>query len=62
MLPEAQVKRLRETLIGFRPMRDIGAPRVGSVLGISGFARFDDAEFKTIREAARIEGILSSEE
>jgi serine/threonine-protein kinase len=57
-VPDDEVKRLRDALIGFEPQRDIQRPRVGEVLGISGFAAFDPAEFDTIRKAAEQEGIV----
>ena len=53
-------ERLREALVGFKPQRDIAAPRVGKVLGISGFGPFDDSEFRTIRKAAEQEGMVPS--
>jgi ABC-type phosphate/phosphonate transport system substrate-binding protein len=57
-MPAAEVKRLREALLGFKPQRDIDAGRIGEVLGISGFAAFETAEFDTIRKAAEQEGLV----
>jgi len=57
-VPAAQVARLREWLLDFKPQRDIQAPRIGTVLGISGFGRYDASEFDRIREAAEREGML----
>lgn len=54
----ADAERVKKSLIDFQPQRDIGAPRVGAVLGISGFARFDPEEFAKIRQAAEQEGII----
>jgi phosphonate transport system substrate-binding protein len=57
-LPAAEASRIQQALIGFEPRRDIGAPRIGEILGISGFAPFSAAEFDRIREAAAKEGLL----
>lgn len=57
-MPEADVARLRELLLRFDPQRDIGAPRIGTVLGISGFAAYDAKEFDLIQRAAEREGII----
>ncbi|MBI4950479.1 MAG: PhnD/SsuA/transferrin family substrate-binding protein [Myxococcales bacterium] len=59
-LPAAEVKRLRDALLGFEPQRDIDAGRIGEMLGISGFAEYQAAEFDTIRKAAEHEGLLPS--
>jgi phosphonate transport system substrate-binding protein len=59
-LPRETAERLRQALLRFEPKRDIDAGRVGDVLGISGFAAFDPAEFDTIREAAEQEGMIAS--
>ena len=52
------VQRLRAALLGFEPNRDIDAGRIGEVLGITGFADFQTAEFNAIREAAESEGLV----
>jgi ABC-type phosphate/phosphonate transport system substrate-binding protein len=57
-VPAAEVQRLRELLLGFEPQRDIGAARIGAVLGISGFAPYEGDEFDRIRAAAEREGML----
>lgn len=57
-VPAAEAKRVGEALISFEPQRDIGAPRIGAVLGISGFAPFDPADFTVIRQAAEQEGMV----
>lgn len=57
-MPAAEVERLRKTLLAFKPQRDIDAGRIGEVLGITGFAPFDAAEYDTIRKAAEQEGIV----
>ncbi|MCC6521504.1 MAG: PhnD/SsuA/transferrin family substrate-binding protein [Polyangiaceae bacterium] len=58
-LPAAEVKRLRDALLGFEPQRDIDAGRIGEMLGISGFAEYQATEFDTIRKAAEHEGLLA---
>jgi phosphonate transport system substrate-binding protein len=57
-MPAAEVKRLRDALLGFEPHRDIDAGSIGEVLGITGFADFQTAEFDSIREAAESEGLI----
>ena len=57
-VPAELLTKLRELMINFEPKRDINAPRLGEVLGISGFAPYDSAEFDHIRQAAKQEGIL----
>jgi phosphonate transport system substrate-binding protein len=59
-VPEADVKRWRDLLTGFKPERDIDAGRIGTVLGITGFAPFDPKELELIRQAAESEGMLNS--
>ncbi len=57
-LPADLTDKLRKSLIAFEPKRDIGAPRIGPVMGISGFAPIAAHEFDMIREAAEQEGIM----
>jgi len=55
---DADAVRLRDALLAFQPQRDIDASRIGEVLGISGFAPFEPADFDRVRDAARREGML----
>ncbi|MBK8257994.1 MAG: PhnD/SsuA/transferrin family substrate-binding protein [Polyangiaceae bacterium] len=58
-MPSDEMHALRSALLGFEPKRDIDAGRIGEVLGITGFAPFQTAEFNSIREAAESEGLLA---
>lgn len=58
-MPEAEAAQIRDRLLGFEPQRDVNSARLGAVLGISGFAKYDAAEFDLIREAAEREGLIS---
>src|SRR5690606_28794939 len=57
-LAEDALERIRRNLLAFDPERDVDAGRVGDVLGITGFAAYDAAEFDLIRKAAEQEGLL----
>jgi len=57
-MPEAEAERLKAALLRFKPQLHIDAPRLGAVLGISGFAEFDAADFDVIRQAAEREGFI----
>ncbi len=56
--PKDVVQRLRTVLLDFQPQRDIDSPRIGAVLGISGFAAFEERDFALIRKAAAGEGLI----
>ena len=57
-MPADLHKQLAELMLSFEPQRDIGAPRIGDVLGISGFAKYEPADFEPIRQAAEQEGLV----
>ena len=59
-LPEDAVEQLKEILLDFDPQRDVNAAKVGTVLGLSGFASYDAGEFELIRRAAQQEGLIPS--